>query len=107
MLSLLFLFVGGIRCKIPQIRTFVLGYLLLFAVTCLTSNGQLAAREHNLMLGLCFGMIAATYTYGRRQPRSPSSRAVNGASPANLASPTAPRAARPLVRRPARLAAGS
>jgi O-antigen ligase len=49
----------GWRCKVLPIRVLVLGYLIVFFMGCMTNHGDLVRRHHNVMLGLCFGLLAA------------------------------------------------
>jgi O-antigen ligase len=49
---------AALRCKIVPVRTIALGYLLLFALACMTSHDELVQRFQNIMLGICFGLLA-------------------------------------------------
>jgi O-antigen ligase len=53
------LFWQGWNCHVPAVRTLVMGYAIVFAVTCLASHGVLTSREQNVVLGTCFGLLAA------------------------------------------------
>lgn len=48
----------GWTCPIPAIRTLAVTYGIVLAMNCLTAHGVLMSREHALMMGLCFGLLA-------------------------------------------------
>ena len=49
----------GWRCRVPPIRILVLGFALVFFLSCMASHGELDSRPKNVMLGICFGLLSA------------------------------------------------
>jgi O-antigen ligase len=47
------------RCHVPAIRTFVMSYTIVLAMAALASHGVLHFRDHALIMGTCFGLLAA------------------------------------------------
>jgi hypothetical protein len=61
-------------------------YWLLLVIACLTSHGVLTRREHNVMMGVCFGMLVAAKAIERAAAARTASRrgppTANGLVPA-------------------------
>ena len=65
------LVIQGVRCRNPAIRTLVLTYSIVFFFACMTNHGILYHRHHDVMLGICFGLLVAATEIERFVSRRP------------------------------------
>lgn len=57
-----FLALCGWRSKSPQVRCLVVGYAAMYTASCLVSHSVLTNRLHNVVVGICFGLLTAAAT---------------------------------------------
>lgn len=48
---------AGWRCKVPEVRCLVLGFILSYACSALVAHTVLTARIGNVILGICLGFL--------------------------------------------------
>ncbi len=64
-----FLALCGWRSKSPQVRCLVVGYAAMYTAACLVSHSVLTNRLHNVVVGVCFGLITAAATASMQDAR--------------------------------------
>jgi O-antigen ligase len=55
---LLSLFWYSWTCKVPAVRTFGVSFAIVTTMVCMTGHNVITSREHNVMLGVCCGLLA-------------------------------------------------
>ena len=67
--SLIVISIAGWRCGNPAVRCLVLGYVAMYACSCMVSHSILTNRLHNVMMGVCAGFLSATIVVRRQEAR--------------------------------------
>ena len=57
-----FICLVGWKCKTPEIRCLVLGFMLSYACSGMVSHSQLTSRISNVSLGICLGLMSGAAT---------------------------------------------
>jgi O-antigen ligase len=58
------------RCPVVPIRVLVASYVVVAVMDCMAGHSYLYHREHNAMLGICIGAMAAVAEMRRQQVRA-------------------------------------
>ncbi len=67
--SVVFLAFCGWRSKFPQVKCLLIGYAAAYSGGCMVSHSMLTNRMHNIVLGVCLGLLSATITIQLQEAR--------------------------------------
>ena len=62
MLSFVVIGLAGWKCKAPEVRCLVVGFIVSYFCSAMVAHTQLTSRISNVLLGICLGFLSAVVT---------------------------------------------